>query len=145
MDEFLIDDPYLLGPPLEAPKVSLDYPPALPKDLALFPERHDEVLAYHNTTPQQYEQLLNNLTFRRECAEWQRRVVAESYGITARAEALVKEGLVDLSRSMADPDVGVETKLRIQSYFANLAGLTNKKESGTSGSNAPQVNIQINL
>ena len=145
MDEFLIDDPYILGPPLEAPKVSLDYPPALPKDLALFPERHDEVLAYHNTTPQQYEQLLNNLTFRRECAEWQRRVVAESYGITARAEALVKEGLVDLSRSMADPDVGVETKLRIQSYFANLAGLTNKKESGTNGSSGTQVNIQINL
>ena len=144
MDEFLFNDPYEMGPPLTQPRPRLEYPPTLPRDLALFPEKLDEVLEANEVTHEELKLLMNNTMFRKELAEWQRKVVEENYGVTARAEVLVKQGLQDLQDAMRDVDVGVETKLKIQNYFATLAGLMNKKES-TQQSNAPQVNIQINL
>lgn len=144
MDEFLFNDPYEMGPPLAPARVKLEYPATLPRDMALFPEKLDEVLEANNTSREQLDHLMNNTVFRKELAEWQRKVVEENYGVTARAEVLVKQGLQDLQDAMRDDDVGVETKLKIQNYFATLAGLMNKKEQ-TQQNNAPQVNIQINL
>ena len=144
MDEFLFNDPYELGPPLEPARPRLEYPPTLPRDLALFPEKLEGVLEANNTSHDELTLLMTNTVFRKELAEWQRKVVEENYGVTARAEVLVKQGLQDLQDAMRDVDVGVETKLKIQNYFATLAGLMNKKEA-VQQNNAPQVNIQINL
>lgn len=144
MDEFLFHDPFETGPALPQVRPRLEYPPTLPRDLALFPEKLEEVLEANNTDHVEFQNLLKNTTFRKELAEWQRKVVEENYGVTARAEVLVKQGLQDLQEAMKDDEVGVETKLKIQNYFATLAGLMNKKEP-VQQNNAPQVNIQINL
>jgi hypothetical protein len=124
---------------------NFDYPPALPKDLALFPDKRDDILYYYKIDAKSYERLLNNQSFRRGLASWQRRIIEENYGITAKAEVLVQQGLLDLETEMSSPETSASTKLEIQKYFANLAGLLNKKETSSQTSNAPQVNIQINL
>ena len=121
-----------------------EYPPALPKDLALFPDKRDAILAYYGINEDTYSTLINNPSFLKDLSSWQRKIVDDNYGITAKAEVLVQQGMIDLENEMGSVDTSASVKLEIQKYFAMLAGLTNKKQEQVQ-STAPQVNIQINL
>lgn len=121
-----------------------EYPPALPKDLALFPDKRDAILTYYNIGEDTYSTLMQNQSFLKDLSSWQRKIIDDNYGITAKAEVLVQQGMIDLENEMGAVDTSASVKLEIQKYFAMLAGLTQKKQEQVQ-SNAPQVNIQINL
>jgi hypothetical protein len=118
------------------------YPAALPKDLALFPNKTEDVLAYYKISVDRFLEIQELPTFKRELSTWQKRVQEDSYGVTAKAEVLVSQGLTDLQELMFDPTTTPSTKLEIQKYFAALAGLTNKKEAQAP---ATQANTQTRL
>lgn len=148
LDEFNIlglDEPEL--PPV-APLAPLElaYPPLLPKDLAVAPNRLTEILAHYGVSLEQYVELTENLAFRRDLSRWQKEV-REGNTLKFRAGAYAEELLPDLHTIFKGEDTPSTTKVKIMELLLGIAGVTTKAEPAPMDSTAKgqAINIQINL
>ena len=154
--EFDIDMCTLMGMPLlpdaEEPltplePLELSYPPTLPKDLAVAPNRLKSILEYHGLTQEQFDELTNSLPFRKDLSRWQKEVTKDGFTLRLRALGMAEDLIPDLHRMFLAPETPSATKVRIMELLLGVAGITTKAEPApvaAMGATNP-INIQINL
>lgn len=120
------------------------YPPQLLLDLALGVDDTYTILARYDVTPEQYESLMGNPTFRAQLLQTQRQVAEEGAAFKLKAKLFSESHLQTMDDMMNDVTTPPATKLGIWQTATKLAGLEPIKEKD-SGAQQQTFNLQIVL
>jgi hypothetical protein len=127
------------------PQCVAPWPSGLIFDLSIGLESTLDVLARYEIDTATYEQYMRIGSFRRELAEAMKRNQEEGITFSRRTAHIAEDCIPDMYSIIKDPLVAPAVRADIWKHMAKVGGLEPKASKDSGGSNAPQVNIQINL
>lgn len=122
-----------------------EWSPQLPLALAMDVEDEDAILARFDLSREKYELLKPLPAFRKALAEAQKSLREQGHTFKIKCAGIAEEFLDQLYLELYDPGVGLTTKIDVVKWMTKMGGLEPAPVKEAAGSNAPQVNIQINL
>lgn len=128
--------------------VSVDlWPAKLPAELAMCASLEEQavVVEKFGLSPEEFERICRMPQFRRAVNEAAVMIRETGYTFKMKCRGIAEDFLGDLDFSLHDRTVGLSTKLDIFKTLTRLGDLEPAKQKTDSTSNAPTVNIQINV
>jgi hypothetical protein len=127
------------------PKHCSEWPAQLPVALALEVEDTPSILDRFGITPERFELLRPLPAFRKAVAEAQRDVREQGHTFKLKCKGIAEDFLDSLYVELQNPQVGLSTKVDVFKYLTKMGGLEPQVAAVSAQSNAPVVQIQINL
>ena len=131
--------------PLAPKQYCSEWPAQFPMALALEVEDLPALLDRFQITPERFELLKPLPAFRKAVAEAQRDVREQGHTFKLKCKTIAEDFLDTLYLELQNDKVGLSTKVDVFKYLTRMGGLEPQAASASVQSNAPVVQIMINL